>query len=81
MLAQTRGRGRPKGSSTRDRMDTARLDLHDTADTLRRLDAELVQARRLVREAWTAAAAAAQVLGTDEHLPACEQAASLAVAS
>ena len=62
-------------------LDTARLDLHDTADTLRRLDAELVQARRLVREAWTAAAAAAQVLGTDEHLPACEQAASLAVAS
>ena len=43
MPAQTRGRGCPKGSSTRDRMDTARLDLHDTADTLRALTTALVR--------------------------------------
>lgn len=74
MTAQTRGRGRPKGSTTRAQMDDARLDLHDTADALRRLDAELIEARRLVREAWNAAALAAHHLGTAAHLPACDQA-------
>lgn len=81
--APTPRRGRPKGSrnaSTRDQVDEARLDLHDAADGLVRLDADLVRARLRVREAWSAVQNAALHLDTADHLPACEQAATLAVA-
>lgn len=81
--APTPRRGRPKGSrnaSTRDQVDEARLDLHDAADGLVRLDAQLAQARLAVREVWTSLAGAAHHLDTADHLPACEQAATLAVA-
>lgn len=64
--------GRPRGTiNQRGHQDEARLALHDAADTLARLD---VEARRLVREAWNAAALAAHHLGTAAHLPACDQA-------
>ena len=71
--------GRPRGTlNSRGHQDEARLALHDAADTLARLDVEV---DRLIREAWSSVQAAAHHLGTAAHLPACEQAATMAVAS
>lgn len=73
--------GRPRGSlNPRGHTDEARLDIHDAADGLRHLDAQLAQARLAIREVWTSLASAARHLDTADHLPACEQAATLAVA-
>lgn len=73
--------GRPRGAlNERGHTDEARLDIHDAADGLVRLDAQLAQARLAVREVWTSLAGAAHHLDTADHLPACEQAATLAVA-
>lgn len=77
MTTETPGRGRPKGPGHRERMDAARLDLHDAADAIARLDAALADAcmplrapaRVICREAWASLLHGARALDTATHLP------------
>lgn len=77
MTTETPGRGRPKGPGHRERMDGARLDVHDAADAMARVDEALADAciplrhpaRVIVREAWASLMQAARKLDTATHLP------------
>lgn len=69
--------GRPRGPGYRERMDAARLELHDAADALARLDIALADAcmplrapaRVTLREAWASLLHGARALDTHTHLP------------